>query len=395
MTQTPYDGPGDDQHPGPHSESQPDPRADTKTAGPRVSAEEARDLGRLRRSRTDRKVAGVAGGLGRHLDIDPTLLRVAFVVLCFFGGAGFVLYGAAWLLVPEDGADEGTISASPSTRTTMLVIAGVIAALLLVSDGWWGGWGFPWPLAILGLVLFLVLKNKDKSTSSQPPSSQWVDQPGTDDTWAPPVATYQPAAPEPDRGPKLFWPTIALIAIALGSLNLYEITGGSVVDSAYPALALTVIGLVLVVGAWVGRAGGLIFLGIVAAVVLAASSVTSNFDGPTVDETPVRVSQLENSYYLPAGSIRLDLTDIEDVQALNGRTVDVEANVGEIVVTVPDNVSVDIAAEIDAGGDISVPGESRGGNNINLERTIDGGVGAPELDLNLDLVFGSIEVRKQ
>ena len=49
--------------------------------GPRVTRDEMRDLGRLRRSATDRKVAGVAGGLARHLDVDPLILRVAFVVL--------------------------------------------------------------------------------------------------------------------------------------------------------------------------------------------------------------------------------------------------------------------------------------------------------------------------
>ena len=59
-----------------------------------------RDFERFRRSRTDRKIAGVAGGLGRHLNIDPTILRVLFVVLVFFGGAGLLLYGVAWLIVP-------------------------------------------------------------------------------------------------------------------------------------------------------------------------------------------------------------------------------------------------------------------------------------------------------
>ena len=49
--------------------------------GPRVTRDEMRDLGRLRRSARDRKVAGVAGGLARHLDIDPLILRVTFVVL--------------------------------------------------------------------------------------------------------------------------------------------------------------------------------------------------------------------------------------------------------------------------------------------------------------------------
>jgi hypothetical protein len=45
--------------------------------GPRVSSEQMRDLGRLRRSVHDRHVAGVAGGLARHLDIDPIIVRVA------------------------------------------------------------------------------------------------------------------------------------------------------------------------------------------------------------------------------------------------------------------------------------------------------------------------------
>jgi len=68
--------------------------------GPRVTRDEVRDLGRLRRTTGDRKVAGVAGGLARHLDIDPVILRVAFVVLAFFGGAGLILYAAGWALVP-------------------------------------------------------------------------------------------------------------------------------------------------------------------------------------------------------------------------------------------------------------------------------------------------------
>ena len=64
--------------------------ASTPGEGPRVSRDEMRDLRRLRRSATDRKIAGVAGGLARHLDIDPTVLRVLFVVLAFFGGAGLL-----------------------------------------------------------------------------------------------------------------------------------------------------------------------------------------------------------------------------------------------------------------------------------------------------------------
>lgn len=66
----------------------------------------------LRRSTEDRMLAGVAGGLARYLDVDATLVRIAFVVLTVVGGgAGVPLYLAAWLLIPEDGADK-SIAAS-------------------------------------------------------------------------------------------------------------------------------------------------------------------------------------------------------------------------------------------------------------------------------------------
>src|SRR5678815_3879161 len=88
----------------------------TRPETPGVDRPNLRNYEQLRRSVTDRKVAGVAGGLGRHLNIDPTILRVLFVVLVFFGGAGLLLYGALWLLVPEDGQAEGKIAMSPNTR---------------------------------------------------------------------------------------------------------------------------------------------------------------------------------------------------------------------------------------------------------------------------------------
>ena len=65
----------------------------------------------LRRSTDDRMLAGVAGGLARYLDVDATLVRIAFVVLTVVGGVGVPLYLASWLLIPEDGADQ-SIAAS-------------------------------------------------------------------------------------------------------------------------------------------------------------------------------------------------------------------------------------------------------------------------------------------
>jgi len=56
----------------------------------------------LYRSRTDRKIAGVCGGLGEYFDIDPTLIRLALVFFTLGGGGGLLLYGIAWFIVPEE-----------------------------------------------------------------------------------------------------------------------------------------------------------------------------------------------------------------------------------------------------------------------------------------------------
>jgi phage shock protein C len=57
---------------------------------------------KLYRSKTDRKVAGVCGGLAQYFNIDPTLIRVLFVVLAILGGSGLLLYLALWIIVPTE-----------------------------------------------------------------------------------------------------------------------------------------------------------------------------------------------------------------------------------------------------------------------------------------------------
>lgn len=55
---------------------------------------------RLTRSRTDRRIAGVAGGLAEHTGVDALLWRVALVALTLAGGCGVLVYGLLWLLMP-------------------------------------------------------------------------------------------------------------------------------------------------------------------------------------------------------------------------------------------------------------------------------------------------------
>lgn len=57
---------------------------------------------KLFRSRTNRKIAGVCGGLGDYFNIDPTLVRILFLIFLLFGGGGLLLYIICWIAVPEE-----------------------------------------------------------------------------------------------------------------------------------------------------------------------------------------------------------------------------------------------------------------------------------------------------
>ena len=68
---------------------------------------------RLYRSTTDRRIGGVAGGLGEFLGIDPTLIRLAFLFGFIFAGTGGLLYLIMWLVVPED---NQVVAAKPAAK---------------------------------------------------------------------------------------------------------------------------------------------------------------------------------------------------------------------------------------------------------------------------------------
>ena len=57
---------------------------------------------KLYRSRTNRKVAGVCGGLAQNFNTDATVIRVLFVVLAVLGGGGLLIYLAMWIIVPSE-----------------------------------------------------------------------------------------------------------------------------------------------------------------------------------------------------------------------------------------------------------------------------------------------------
>lgn len=82
------------------------------------------DTKRITRSRVDRTIAGVAGGLAAYFGIDPLFIRIAFVVLALLNGFGAILYLVLWLIVPNEGSPtiEGrsTVQEAVAEMSTML-----------------------------------------------------------------------------------------------------------------------------------------------------------------------------------------------------------------------------------------------------------------------------------
>jgi len=71
----------------------------------------------LTRSTTDRKIGGVAGGLGAYFSVDPILFRIGFVLTTVFGGAGLVAYVALLVFVPADTQEAPPAPAAPQPST--------------------------------------------------------------------------------------------------------------------------------------------------------------------------------------------------------------------------------------------------------------------------------------
>ena len=143
-----------------------DPPPATPTGG---TAEGPR---RLYRSRDERVVGGVCGGLAEYFGIDPLIVRIIAVALVFAGGAGFLAYLAAWLLVPDaDGASSRTATAALATiaGTVLLVLA--VGTVLPFWHGPFGGWGWGGPLVSLiclglaGLAVWWVASGEHPAAS--------------------------------------------------------------------------------------------------------------------------------------------------------------------------------------------------------------------------------------
>jgi phage shock protein C len=128
----------------------------------------------LTRSRSDQMIAGVCGGLAQYLELDPVLVRLAFVVLLFASGVGLPIYIVLWLIMPEENgetavtndtdhlkvevSDENRRVSQPVTIGAILLLLGFY--FLFREIGWmtWFHGGIIWPLLIIGFGIYLIKK---------------------------------------------------------------------------------------------------------------------------------------------------------------------------------------------------------------------------------------------
>jgi phage shock protein C len=129
--------------------------------------------GRLERSRDDRVLAGVCGGLGAYFGVDSVLFRIAFVLLVFAGGLGILAYILGWIFLPEEprpgeaGSDSAFDRAADAVgqdrRGGAIVLGIAFAALgvLFLLDVTWPdflSWQYVWPIALIAVGAAIILR---------------------------------------------------------------------------------------------------------------------------------------------------------------------------------------------------------------------------------------------
>lgn len=137
---------------------------------------------RLYRSRIDKKIAGVCGGIAEYFNIDSVLIRLAFVLFALADGIGIVLYIIAWIIIPENPNQKGKKTKVESVvektankankqikkdKGNGSVVIGIIlvllgAFLLLKNMLSWFNFRYFWAAAIIVFGIYLLTKRKKK-----------------------------------------------------------------------------------------------------------------------------------------------------------------------------------------------------------------------------------------
>jgi phage shock protein PspC (stress-responsive transcriptional regulator) len=333
---------------------------------------------KLHRSRDDRIVAGVAGGLGRYFDLPPIFFRVAFVVLALLGGAGILLYALAALVMPDEGRSESILEEAlrrHRDRPWLLIGVGLVAlaSLSLISQArFWPNGGFAWTLLLLGAIAIVWSQRRE---GTRAPAAE--------------------GAPPPARRPSIALPVLGVLLAAAGALALLDLAGVSIRWDVALAVGAIATGLAVAAGALLERrTGGLFLVGLIlAAAAVFVSTVDIQLEGSVGDKVshPVFTSDLQRTYNLAAGDFVLDL---RDVNMPSGTTrIDADVGFGELTVRVPDDVGlrVDASAGI---GELHVLGRNSEGWSEELHVSDEAPGSASELVLDAHVGIGELTVER-
>lgn len=191
--------------------------------------------------------------------------------------------------------------------------------------------------------------------------------------------------------------TIGVMLLGLGVLAVLDNIPGIPIDAEprhYMALAVTILGVGLLVGSIAGRARWLILVGVIMVPTLIFSPVFELDWGSESFEravSPATFSDVESSYDLDIGTLEIDLTGLP----WNGEEVAIEASVdaGEIEIYLPDDVGIIGRASVDIG-EVSEPGRSSAGlGDPGLDWDSPGGLGTVLLDAEVNL--GAIQIHRR
>ncbi len=322
----------------------------------------------LRRRTNDRVLGGVAGGLGDYFNVDPLLIRIGFVGLMIFGGAGLVLYVAAWLLIPAEGHDASPVEAFIRrlglTPGRLAWVALALVVFILFVNSWNVGIGYsdgplgiPGPVWALAIVVVGVMLVRRREVAAAPGMVAAKPAPAL------PVAPAVSAPPRP-RSP-LAWYAIGGLLLTVGLLAAASQIGDiTVAPGQFFGTALVVLGIGLVIGAWWGRARILILLVILLAPMgVAGSFLTAPLEGGVGDHryAPVTAAEVQDAYRSLGGRLTLDLTQL----TTSPRDIHIAASVavGQLMVILPEGASIELHTQVGAG-DVIVLGSQDVGTSL-------------------------------
>ena len=345
---------------------------------------------RLVRTGDGRWLGGVCAGLGRYFDINPLVYRIAFAALALAGGTGLLLYLAAYLVIPDEHADESIAVEKMRTRRDqpwLLLGVGLLGfgALFALSEAsFWPGNGNFWFAAVLAgaALVWWRVSNRDRQPSTST-SAEGVTNP--------------PIAPRQPKRSSLFAPVVGALLAASGLFGLLSVLDVYDIDLEVAfAAGVVIVGGAVAIGALTQRrVGGLVFLGLIllaAFGIAAATPVSVSSGAGEKTERPLTADALQSSYELGVGALDLDLRAVE----LPAGTTSLDASVGagELVITVPEGVALEIDAHAGVG-ELDIVGERDDGIDVDRTLTLAGATpDAPLLQLEADVGFGSIEVRR-